>query len=147
MKDFDDERSKRDEWPEESFKIAGRTFRLKPQMPIRALSMFIDMQLYTTEKQEMPMNVFGTLRGVVRDSIRLEDQEAWDELTEAELANPLTMEDLMMIGNHIASESAKRPTSPFSASGTTAENGGTKLTVASDLPAEPAPTVSTSEVG
>lgn len=147
MKDFDADREERDSWPEETFKLAGREFRLKPQMPARALSTFADLDAHMADTGRIPPRTFETLADVIRESIHGDDRDSWDELLAADLANPLTLRDMLGVGNHIVATSTDRPTKPLSDSGTTGESGGTRSTADSDSPEAKGPRPSISAVG
>jgi hypothetical protein len=147
VKDFDAERIARDSWPEETFQLAGKQFRLKPQMPARSLSAYADIETHMAETDRLPTHTFEAMVGIIRDSLHEGDQDAWDELTAADLQNPLTLGDMLSIANHIVTTSTGRPTTPLSASGTTEESGGKRLMVASDSTAGQEPKASTLAAG
>lgn len=121
MRDYDKDRAERD-GIERTFTLAGRTFTAKPAMPARSYSALVDFDAELAQTGLLPRGSFETIADAIRSSLVEESRQAFDELLNADLANPITLTELNLIALDLMSEAAGRPTEQLSPSGDTDES-------------------------
>ena len=130
-KDYDDEVRKLEGLTRE-FTLRGVLFVAKPTMPGEHLSRLADMQTGANSSRS-----YETCTDAIRATLLEEYREQWDELLAKEFDVPISLSTLMKIADDLVEEATGRPPTPRTPSGSTAENGSTKSTDASDSTAAP----------
>lgn len=132
-KNFDELRAER-EARDRSFTIAGHEFRFRPAIPAHQYSLYLELMDRMSEGR-WPPGSFDTLNATVLELLEPDQRDAWEHALANGGQHPISFEDISKIIEYAVEVNSGRPTTPPSASGSTAGSGGTRSTDASASPA------------
>ena len=134
MRDFDAERAEREN-RERTFRLGGHEFRFRPALEARTYSTYLEL-MDRMAGGAWPEGSFDVLNDTILALLEPDYHATWNDLVAIPVdgprrANPVTFDEMVSVIEFCVEAQTVRPTSRSSASGSSADNGTTRLTDAS----------------